>query len=70
MKPTAGLPTQLGKEANNSAGMLAKVMKLATARGEENNNIAPVNMRWGQQQQRRSEQHSAGTPATAAEIHN
>jgi hypothetical protein len=44
-------------------------MKLATACREDNNNIDTINMRW-QQQQWKSQQHSAGTPATAAETHN
>jgi hypothetical protein len=57
---TVGMPT---------AGMLAKVMKPATACREDNNNIDTNNMRW-QQQQYRSQQHSTGTSDTAAETHN
>jgi hypothetical protein len=53
-----GMPT--------TAGMIAKVMKPATACREENININTINMRW-QQQQSRTQQHSLGTPATAAE---
>ncbi len=45
-----------------TVGMLAKVMKPTTARREDNNNIDTNNMR--------SQQHSAGTPATAVETHN
>jgi hypothetical protein len=51
-----------------TAGMLAKVMKPATA-CREGNNMDTINMRW-QQQQLKSQQHSAGTLATAAETHN
>jgi hypothetical protein len=52
-----------------TAGMLAKVMKPATAAcREDNDNINTINMRW--QQQKRSQQHSAGTPARAEETYN
>jgi hypothetical protein len=53
---TVGTPTTGGK-------------KTATACREDNNKIDTINMRW-QQQQWRSQQQSAGTPATAAETHN
>jgi hypothetical protein len=46
--------------------MIAKVKKPATACREDNNNIDTINIRWPQQQ-KRNQQHSAGTPATAAE---
>jgi hypothetical protein len=41
MKATAEQPI--------TAGMLAKVMKPATACREDNNNINTINMRWQQQ---------------------
>jgi hypothetical protein len=44
-------------------------MKPATACRDDNNNIDTINMRL-QQQQWKSQQHSAGAPATAAKTHS
>jgi hypothetical protein len=53
-------------DAPTIAGMLAKVMKPATACREAMDTII---IRYGSSSSRKSQQHSAGTPATAAEAH-